>query len=98
MTRRGEPAPSRTVDDEADAWMADGSCATHPIPDWWFPELGGGKRAWQVRHAARHAIAICQACGVQNQCAEYAIDHADLVGIWGGLLDDDRRAIRQASA
>lgn len=43
------------------------------------------------------AKAVCAACGVREQCLEYALAAGDdLKGIWGGLSGRERIAIRRA--
>jgi WhiB family redox-sensing transcriptional regulator len=38
------------------------------------------------------AIALCHRCEAREICLAWALSH-DEVGIWGGLTDDQRRAI-----
>lgn len=40
-------------------------------------------------------FALCRACPVQRQCAEYAIEARMDDGIWGGISPMDRRLIRR---
>jgi len=46
------------------------------------------------------AKAICARCPVRDSCLAYALDTRQEFGIWGGLNEDERRAIlrRQRSA
>jgi hypothetical protein len=37
---------------------------------------------------------ICASCPVRQPCLDYAISHAITSGIWGGLTERDRRALR----
>ena len=43
---------------------------------------------------AEPAQQICARCPVRQQCLDYAISHAIVHGIWGGLTERDRRALR----
>lgn len=52
--------------------------------DFWFPEKGGSTRA---------AKRVCMACEVRIPCLEYALEHREAFGIWGGLSEPERRAI-----
>lgn len=45
----------------------------------------------QVRKMLR---ALCGACDLRNECAEYAIRH-ELHGFWGGMTATERREYRQ---
>jgi WhiB family transcriptional regulator, redox-sensing transcriptional regulator len=43
---------------------------------------------------AEPARRICASCPVRQQCLDYAISHGIVHGIWGGLTQRDRRALR----
>lgn len=55
-------------------------------PDAFFPEHGPDMRA-NIAAAKR----ICQDCPVRSDCLAYALANPDVVGIWGGLTDAERR-------
>ena len=44
--------------------------------------------------SAEHARQICASCPVRQLCLDYALRHGIVHGIWGGLTDRDRRALR----
>jgi Transcription factor WhiB len=44
--------------------------------------------------SAEPARRICASCPVRQQCLDYAISHGIVHGIWGGLAERDRRALR----
>jgi WhiB family transcriptional regulator, redox-sensing transcriptional regulator len=44
--------------------------------------------------SAGPARQICASCPVRQPCLDYAISHAITHGIWGGLTERDRRALR----
>lgn len=41
---------------------------------------------------------ICDGCPIKAQCALYAIENADIVGVWGGLSDADRKLLRKGKS
>jgi len=43
---------------------------------------------------AEPARRICAGCPVRQPCLDYAISHGIVDGIWGGLTERDRRALR----
>ena len=51
----------------------------------WFPHKGGSTR--QVKR-------ICATCPVRADCLEYALEHGEHHGIWGGESERSRRRIR----
>ena len=59
-------------------------------PELFFP-VGTTEPA---RHQTQQAIQICAGCAVRCLCLEWAmlagIDH----GVWGGLAENDRRALK----
>ena len=44
--------------------------------------------------SAGPARQICAGCPVREPCLDYAISHGIVHGIWGGLAERDRRALR----
>ncbi|HXL88842.1 MAG TPA: WhiB family transcriptional regulator [Streptosporangiaceae bacterium] len=37
---------------------------------------------------------MCRDCPVRALCLDWALDHGGDFGIWGGLTEDERRALR----
>lgn len=56
-------------------------------PDLFFPEKGG---------SIRDAKATCRACELRTQCLEYALDHDERFGVWGGMSERERRRLTRA--
>jgi WhiB family redox-sensing transcriptional regulator len=71
---------------EGEEWMASGLCA-QTDPEEFFPEKGGSSRVAKL---------ICAGCEVRAECLEYALEQDERYGIWGGLSERERRAIRRA--
>jgi len=42
------------------------------------------------------AKAICMLCEVRGECLEWAMATGQDAGVWGGLSEDERRALRRA--
>lgn len=78
------------------SWMADGACRQH-FGDMWFPEEKGQHSAEAklicLGRDAKNRTAI-PACPVLERCAAYALAQTDLVGIWAGMTERDRRRAR----
>jgi WhiB family transcriptional regulator, redox-sensing transcriptional regulator len=72
------PAPSSW------SWRGRAACRTAD-PDLFFPERG---------ESAEPARRICASCPVREPCLDYAIGNGVTHGIWGGLAERDRRALR----
>ncbi len=69
-------------------WMAAGACRGEPL-DTFFPVRG---------EPTDRVKALCRRCPVRRECADYAHEHPDLVGIWGGLSQKERRQKRARKA
>jgi hypothetical protein len=53
--------------------------------------------AASARKLKERAVTICMSeCPVLEKCARYALRHPDLVGVWGGMDDERRKAFRKA--
>ena len=58
-------------------------------PDLFFPERGA---------STREAKSVCRGCEVRVECLEYALQHGEKFGIWGGLSERERRRVRRQRA
>lgn len=43
----------------------------------------------------REAKAVCAACPYAARCLQYALEHSELSGIWGGTTEYQRRMMRK---
>ena len=78
--RRTLAAPTRF----AARWRELAACRGADL-DLFFPERG---------ESADSARRICAACPVRQSCLDYAITNRIVHGIWGGLTERERRALR----
>ena len=55
---------------------------------------------WKLQGACRglDADIFFRRCEVQEECLEYAVNDREKFGIWGGLSERERRAIRKKRA
>lgn len=70
------------------SWWDDALCA-QTDPEAFNPKKGGSSRT---------AKRICGMCDVREQCLQYALDNNMRGGIWGGMTDRERQAIRRDAA
>jgi WhiB family redox-sensing transcriptional regulator len=61
-------------------------------PELFFPVGTTGPAAVQLDAAK----SICVSCVVREQCLEWAMTTGQDAGVWGGLSEDERRALRRA--
>ncbi len=69
-------------------WTRDAACREHPEVDFFATTAA----------AIDRAKAICETCLVRDECAQYALEHNERDGVWGGLDVVDRRARRRGLA
>ncbi len=69
----------------APEWQERALCA-QTDPEAFFPEKGG---------STREAKRICTRCEVRDECLEYALGADERFGVWGGLSERERRAIKR---
>ena len=70
--------------DELD-WQDRALCA-QTDPEAFFPEKGG---------STREAKRVCRSCEVRAECLEYALEHDERFGIWGGMSERERRRLKR---
>ena len=66
-------------------WQSEALCA-ETDPAAFFPDKGG---------STREAKRVCGACLVRVECLEYSLVNDERFGIWGGLSERERRALRR---
>jgi WhiB family transcriptional regulator, redox-sensing transcriptional regulator len=69
-------------------WSNRAACLTAE-PEQFFPVGAGGAAAWETAAAK----AICGTCSVVTQCRDYALETRQPFGVWGGLDEEERRAL-----
>jgi WhiB family redox-sensing transcriptional regulator len=86
----GSPSHSDPVDDyhgRPSSWRDHAACRGQDV-NLWFPEKN---------RTARDAKAVCEACPVRVECLDEAqsLGETGRIGIWGGLAEKERRALRR---
>ncbi len=69
-------------------WATEAKCL-NADPDVFFPEKGG---------STREAKRICAECTVRDECLEYALEHDERFGIWGGMSERERRKLKRLAS
>jgi WhiB family redox-sensing transcriptional regulator len=68
-----------------EAWREDANCKSMN-PDLFFP--GPNTPIDDV-------VEICFACPVRIACLEHALANGEILGVWGGLTQQERRALHR---
>lgn len=63
-------------------------------PELFFPIGTTGPALMQVEDAK----AVCRRCDVVESCLSWALDNGQDAGVWGGLSEDERRALKRRRA
>lgn len=71
-------------------WQRLGSCRGANSSVFFHPDSERGN-ARLAREA--HAKRICQSCPVLRQCRQHALEVQEPYGIWGGMGENERRAM-----
>ncbi|GAA4672419.1 MULTISPECIES: WhiB family transcriptional regulator [Amycolatopsis] len=74
------------------SWVHDAACREES-PELFFPVGTSGPA---LRQTAR-AKAVCAGCPVRSECLEWALESGQDAGVWGGLSEDERRAVKRSS-
>lgn len=74
-------------------WRANAACRNED-PELFFPLGDSGPALMQIQDAK----AVCSTCDVISDCLSWALDSGQNSGIWGGLSEMERRAMRRRSA
>jgi WhiB family redox-sensing transcriptional regulator len=78
---------------ETDEWRDHALCRDTD-PDLFFPVGTTGVALVSIDHAK----AVCAQCNVTQECLDFALDTNQDSGVWGGLSEEERRAIRRQRA
>jgi WhiB family transcriptional regulator, redox-sensing transcriptional regulator len=60
-------------------------------PELFFPIGNSGPALLQIEEAKQ----VCRRCPVVEDCLRWAIDSGQDAGVWGGLSEDERRALKR---
>ncbi|GHB04359.1 MULTISPECIES: WhiB family transcriptional regulator [Streptomyces] len=73
-----------------DNWRMHAACRDED-PDLFFPIGSTGPALVQTEDAK----AVCATCPVREQCLEWALENGQDSGVWGGLGENERRALKR---
>lgn len=74
-------------------WRHKAACLTED-PELFFPVGNTGPALQQIEEAKK----ICQRCEVRERCLSWALEAGQDHGVWGGMSEDERRAIKRRAA
>jgi WhiB family redox-sensing transcriptional regulator len=71
-------------------WRMHAACRDED-PDLFFPIGSTGPALVQTEEAKE----VCRGCPVREQCLEWAMENGQDSGVWGGLAEAERRALKR---
>ena len=70
------------------------------VPTWHdnalCPQFDGDSFYPERGYSADYAKAICHRCPVETECLQWALDHDEQHGVWGGKSEKERRELKRA--
>ena len=80
---------SSAFDRKAD-WRHQAACRTED-PELFFPTGTTGPAVMQAEEAKQ----VCRRCDVREKCLDWALTSGQDFGVWGGMSEDARRALKR---
>lgn len=71
-------------------WRHNAACLTED-PELFFPIGNTGPALAQIERAKQ----VCARCEVREQCLAWALEAGQDHGVWGGMSEEERRAIKR---
>jgi WhiB family redox-sensing transcriptional regulator len=74
-------------------WRGAAACKDED-PELFFPVGNTGPALLQIEEAK----AVCRRCPVIERCLQWALEFGQIEGVWGGLSEAERRAMKRRAA
>ncbi|GAA4704309.1 hypothetical protein GCM10025781_24080 [Kocuria gwangalliensis] len=74
-------------------WRSRAACLEKD-PELFFPVGNTGPALLQIEEAK----AVCRTCEVMDTCLQWALESGQDAGVWGGMSEDERRALKRRAA
>ena len=71
-------------------WRHEAACR-EVDPELFFPIGNSGPALLQIEEAKQ----VCRRCAVMEECLRWAIESGQDAGVWGGMSEDERRALKR---
>ncbi|MBZ8176894.1 WhiB family transcriptional regulator [Corynebacterium poyangense] len=71
-------------------WRHEAVCRSED-PELFFPVGNSGPALAQIAKAK----IVCNRCPVTSQCLRWALETGQDAGVWGGMSEDERRALKR---
>jgi WhiB family transcriptional regulator, redox-sensing transcriptional regulator len=89
-SRTHPQAPGRREGVDIMDWRHEAACR-EVDPELFFPIGNSGPALLQIEEAKQ----VCRRCSVMDECLRWAIESGQDAGVWGGMSEDERRALKR---
>lgn len=93
ITSAGDPRRAAQMEWISMDWRHEAACRDED-PELFFPIGNTGPALVQIEEAK----AVCRRCSVVDECLRWALETGQDAGVWGGLSEDERRALKRRNA
>jgi WhiB family redox-sensing transcriptional regulator len=83
--------PMRTTIIPPTTIRTSGAACRDEDPELFFPVGNSGPSLHQISEAK----AVCRRCPVASSCLTWALESGQDAGVWGGMSEDERRALKR---
>ena len=74
-------------------WRHRAACLNED-PELFFPVGNTGPAIMQIAEAKK----VCAVCDVRAECLQWALEAGQDHGVWGGMSEDERRAMKRRAS
>jgi WhiB family redox-sensing transcriptional regulator len=92
--QRGDTGHSIDLKEQGTMDWRDQAACRDEDPELFFPVGTTGPALLQIAEAK----AVCGRCSVSSECLQWALASGQDAGVWGGLSEDERRALKRRNA
>lgn len=97
-SNRANPRPKKLIVEDASPvvsdWRHRAAFRDYPDKDLWFPIGNTGPALLQIEDAK----AFCRRCPAVDDCLQFALEANLEAGVYGGMSEDERRALKRRVA
>ncbi|GHI27999.1 hypothetical protein Shyd_93700 [Streptomyces hydrogenans] len=88
------PCAASARDGDPHDWRHNAVVPRRRDPDLFFPIGTTGPALLQIEEAK----SVCRRCPVMEACLQWALESGQDEGVWGGLAENERRAMKRRAA
>jgi len=75
------------------SWFERGACRGRGPDSWYVVDESDPDESRETPQRYERAVSICDVCVVKTACLDYALEHRECCGMWGGKTRSQRFSI-----